>query len=132
LTQGYKEKYSTGDMTEVYGRKNYNIPFETGKATFSPTANKALEEIYNSLNTTNLRVTIKGHTDNAGNDESNMSLSQQRADAVRQWIIRRAKNNFPPERFAHVQGYGSDKPVSDNNSEAGKAKNRRVEIIFGD
>jgi OmpA-OmpF porin, OOP family len=132
LAAGYKEKYTTGDMTEVYGRKNYNIAFETGKAAFSPTATKTLEEIYNSINTTNLRITIKGHTDNAGNYESNMSLSQQRADAVRQWLLRRSKNNFSPERFAHVQGYGSDKPLTDNNSEAGKAQNRRVEIIFGD
>jgi OmpA-OmpF porin, OOP family len=119
-------------LTEVYGRKNYNIEFETGKSTFTGSSGKVLEEIYNSLNTTNLRMTIKGHTDNAGSYEANMSLSQARADAVRQWIMRRAKNNFPPERFAHVQGYGSDKPVASNDTPDGKAKNRRVEIVFGD
>ena len=132
LAAGYKEKYTTGDMTEVYGRKNYNIEFETGKATFTSASTAVLEEIYNSLNTTNLRMTIKGHTDNVGNYESNISLSQQRADAVRQWIMRRSKNGIQPERFAHVQGYGSDKPLADNATPDGRAKNRRVEIIFGD
>ncbi len=132
LAEGYKDKVTTGDMTEVYGRKNYNIEFQSGSATFTGSSAKVLEEIYNSLNTTNLRMTIKGHTDNAGVYESNMSLSQSRADAVRQWIIRRAKNNFPPERFAHVQGYGSDKPVASNDTPDGKARNRRVEIVFGD
>ena len=132
LAEGYKEKYTTGDMTEVFGRKNYNIEFETGKATFTQPSLKVMEEIYNSLNTTNLRMTVKGHTDNAGNYESNMSLSQQRADAVRQWVMRRAKGGFPPERFALVQGYGSDKPIADNTSVEGRAKNRRVEIVFGD
>jgi OmpA-OmpF porin, OOP family len=132
LAEGYKDNYTTGDMTEVYGRKNYNIEFESGRATFTGSSAKVLEEIYNSLNTTNLRMTIKGHTDNAGNYESNIQLSQQRADAVRAWIMRRAKNNFPPERFAHVQGYGSDKPVASNDTPDGKARNRRVEIVFGD
>jgi OmpA-OmpF porin, OOP family len=132
LAEGFKDKYTSGDMTEVYGRKNYNIEFETGKANFTGSSQKTLEEIYNSLNTTNLRMTIKGHTDNAGSYESNMQLSQSRADAVRQWIIKRSKNNFPRERFAHVQGYGPDKPVASNDSPDGKARNRRVEIIFGD
>ncbi len=132
LAEGYKDKYTSGDMTEVYGRKNYNIEFESGKATFTGSSAKVLEEIYNSLNATNLRMTIKGHTDNVGNYEQNVQLSQNRANAVRQWIISRAKSNFPKERFANVQGYGSDKPVASNDTPDGKARNRRVEIIFGD
>jgi OmpA-OmpF porin, OOP family len=132
MTEGFKDKYTSGDMTEVYGRRNYNIEFETGKATFTAAGQKDLEEIYNSLNTTNLRMTIKGHTDNVGNYETNMRLSQARADAIRSWVMRRAKNSFPPERFAHVQGYGSDKPIADNGTLEGRARNRRVEIVFGD
>lgn len=132
LAEGFKSKTSTGDMTEVYGKKNYNIEFQSGKASFGPGSGPVLEEIYNSLNTTNLRITIKGHTDNVGSYESNLSLSQLRADAVRNWILKRSKNGIPPDRFAHVQGYGSDKPVASNDTPAGKAKNRRVEIIFGD
>ncbi len=132
MTEGFKETYSKGDMTEVYGRRNYNIEFETGKSKITPSGEKVLEEIYNSLNTTNLRMTIRGHTDNVGNFESNMSLSQSRADAVRQWVLRRSKYSFPGERFANVQGFGSEKPVAGNETVEGRAKNRRVEIVFGD
>lgn len=132
LAEGFKETYSKGDMTEVFGRRNYNIEFETGKSSIAPSGVKILEEIYNSLNTTNLRMTIRGHTDNVGSAESNMLLSQSRADAVRQWIIKRSKGGFPTERFAQVQGHGADKPVASNDSPDGRARNRRVEIIFGD
>jgi OmpA-OmpF porin, OOP family len=132
ITEGFEEKYSKGDITDKFGARNYNIEFETGKATFKGSGEKVLEEIYNSLNTTNLRIVIKGHTDNVGNYESNVELSNARANAVRQWIQKRSKYSFPAERFAQVQGYGPDKPIADNATPEGKAKNRRVEIIFGD
>ncbi len=132
LTEGFKDTYSKGDMTDVYARKNYNIEFETGKAKITGSSEKVLEEIFNSLNTTNLRMSIRGHTDNVGNPDANMDLSQARANSVRVWIQRRSKNTFPTERFAQVIGFGSEKPVADNGTAEGKAKNRRVEIIFGD
>lgn len=132
LAAGFEEKYSKGDMTEVFGRRNYQIEFATGKATFAPAGEKILEEIYNSLNTTNLRMSIRGHTDNVGDHAANVELSQARADAVRNWIMRRSKMSFPAERFAQVAGFGDDKPVASNDSAEGRARNRRVEIIFGD
>lgn len=132
IAEGFEEKYSKGDITDKFGARNYNIEFQSGKAKFTPAGEKVLEEIYNSLNTTNLRVVIKGHTDNVGNYETNMELSNARANAVRQWIQKRSKYSFPAERFATVQGFGPDKPIADNSTEAGRAKNRRVEIIFGD
>lgn len=132
LTESFKQEYSKGDMTDVYGRRNYNIEFATGSANFTPAGEKVLEEIYNSLNTTSLRVSIKGHTDNVGQYETNMELSNARANAVRSWIQKRSKYSFPPERFAQVQGYGPDKPVASNDSPDGRARNRRVEIVFGD
>ncbi len=132
ITEGFEEQYSKGDITEKFGARNYNIEFASGKATILPAGEKVLEEIYNSLNTTNLRIVIKGHTDNVGNYETNMELSNARANAVRTWIQKRSKYSFPPERFATVQGYGPDKPIADNNTADGKSKNRRVEIIFGD
>lgn len=132
MAEGFKESYSKGDMTEVYGRRNYNIEFESGKAKFTGQGEKVLEEIFNSLNATNLRMSIKGYTDNVGNYETNMALSQARADAVRQWVMKRSKYGFSGERFAQVQGYGSERPVAANDSPDGRAKNRRVEIVFGD
>lgn len=132
LTESFKQEYSKGDMADVYGRRNYNIEFATGKAAITPAGERDLEEIYNSLNTTSLRVSIKGHTDNVGSYESNMELSNARANAVRSWIQKRSKYSFPPERFAQVQGYGPDKPVASNDTPDGRARNRRVEIVFGD
>jgi len=132
LTEGFKQEYSKGDMTDVYGRRNYNIEFATGRATITPAGEKVLEEIYNSLNATNLRMTIRGHTDNVGNYESNVELSNARANSVRSWIQKRSKYSFPAERFAQVQGFGSDKPVGSNDTPEGRARNRRVEIVFGD
>jgi len=132
MTEGFKETYSKGEMTDVYGRRNYNIEFESGKAKFTSQSEKVLEEIYNSVTTTNLRMSIKGHTDNVGNYETNMDLSQARADAVRQWIKKRSKYSFSADRFAQVQGYGSDKAVAANDTPEGRARNRRVEIVFGD
>jgi len=132
MTEGFKETYSKGDMTEVFGRRNYNIEFETGSAKIKASSEKVLEEIYNSLNTTNLRLSVRGHTDNVGNYESNVELSNARANAVRQWVQKRSKYSFPTDRFAQVQGFGSDKPVADNNTAEGRARNRRVEIVFGD
>ena len=132
LTEGFKQEYSKGDMTDVYGRRNYNIEFATGKATITPSGEKVLEEIYNSLNSTSLRMSVRGHTDNVGNYESNVELSNARANSVRSWIQKRSKYSFPGERFAQVQGFGSDKPVGSNDTPEGRAKNRRVEIVFGD
>lgn len=132
MTESFKEEYAKGDMTDVYGRKNYNIEFATGKATITPAGEKVLEEIFNSLNTTSLRMSIKGHTDNVGAYEANMDLSNDRANAVRTWIQKRSKYSFPPERFAQVQGFGSDKPVASNDTPEGRARNRRVEIVFGE
>ncbi len=132
MTEGFKETYSKGEMTDVYGRRNYNIEFESGKAKFTPQSEKVLEEIFNSVTTTNLRMSIKGHTDNVGNYETNMDLSQARADAVRQWIMKRSKYSFAADRFAQVQGYGSDKALASNDTPEGRARNRRVEIVFGD
>jgi OmpA-OmpF porin, OOP family len=132
LAAGFETKVQSGDMTDVYGRRNYNIEFQTGKASFSPGSERVLEEIYNSLNTTNLRMTIRGHTDNTGAYEANMALSQARADAVRTWIQKRSKYAIQPARFAQVMGFGPDKPVASNDTPDGKAKNRRVEIVFGE
>ncbi|MBC7849590.1 MAG: OmpA family protein [Chitinophagaceae bacterium] len=71
-----------------------------------------------------LQVTITGHTDNAGKPEYNRALSKKRAEAVRAYLIKQGINAL---RLTS-EGYGDEKPVGDNNTDDGKAKNRRVEI----
>ena len=71
-------------------------------------------------------LTVEGHTDSRGTSSSNQELSQQRADAVRTYIISRGY----PSDLIHAHGIGQDRPVADNLSAEGRANNRRVEIII--
>ncbi|OYY81592.1 MAG: hypothetical protein B7Y33_01475 [Hydrogenophilales bacterium 16-62-9] len=70
-------------------------------------------------------VEIAGHTDNRGNDKYNMHLSQHRAAAVRAYLI---SKGISADRLT-AKGYGESQPVADNNTDEGRAKNRRVELI---
>ncbi len=71
-----------------------------------------------------LVIEISGHTDNTGTTEINMKLSQDRADAVRNYLIRKG---ISAERVT-AKGYGDTEPVADNSTDEGKAKNRRTEV----
>jgi outer membrane protein OmpA-like peptidoglycan-associated protein len=72
-----------------------------------------------------LKVSIEGHTDNTGTPAGNKTLSEQRASAVMAAI---AKQGVATSRMSAV-GWGQQKPVADNRTEAGRAKNRRVELV---
>ncbi len=71
-----------------------------------------------------LKVEVRGHTDNVGNEAYNRTLSEARARAVMDWLF---KHGVSTGRLT-AKGYGKTKPVADNNSDEGRAKNRRVEI----
>lgn len=72
-----------------------------------------------------VNIEVAGHTDSRGSDEYNMTLSQQRANAVRNHLI---KKGIEADRLTAV-GYGESQPVADNATEEGRFKNRRVELI---
>jgi OOP family OmpA-OmpF porin len=72
------------------------------------------------------RVEIGGHTDSTGPRGLNMRLSRERARSVRQWLLSRG---IPPGRLS-ARGYGPDKPLADNETDSGKAQNRRVEFLL--
>jgi len=73
------------------------------------------------------RILVAGHTDNVGNPQGNLKLSAARAEAVRDWLV--DASGMAPTQFA-IQGYGDTRPVADNDTEAGRAQNRRVEITL--
>jgi outer membrane protein OmpA-like peptidoglycan-associated protein len=99
------------------------IQFETGKAIIKKTSYKMLDEIVQILNDyPDYYMTIDGHTDNVGKDESNMQLSKDRANSVRNYFIGKGI----AEGRLEANGYGETQPVADNKTKAGKAKNRRV------
>jgi outer membrane protein OmpA-like peptidoglycan-associated protein len=101
------------------------IEFDTGKATVRPTSTRVLDEAAALLNQyPSLRVEVVGHTDNRGPREVNMRLSQQRADAVRDYLI---KQGVDSPRI-QTRGAGPDEPLDDNKTFAGRQKNRRIEF----
>lgn len=105
----------------------YGIYFDSGKSVIKPESDAALAEIAKLLNSDpGLKLNVVGHTDNVGQMDSNMKLSQARAEAVAQALI--AKHGIATTR---LKGYGvsSLAPVTSNESDAGRAKNRRVELV---
>ncbi|RPJ16435.1 MAG: OmpA family protein [Desulfobacteraceae bacterium] len=105
----------------------YGIYFDTGKSEIKPESDAAISEIAKLLqNNSALKVYIVGHTDNAGSFDSNMKLSKDRADAVTKVLA--GKHGIAAARLKS-HGVASLSPVSSNDSEEGKAKNRRVELV---
>jgi len=104
----------------------YGIEFDTGKATLRPQSEKVLADVLAVLNGhQDWKMTIEGHTDSTGTAEGNAALSRKRADSVVAWLTTKG---VAPGRLASV-GYGDSKPVADNSSVDGRAKNRRVELV---
>ncbi len=114
--------------TEVMASGEWKINFGSGSASVQNNSMKDLEKIYNLLiQAENSKLTIVGHTDNAGNANTNLDLSKNRAQAVVNFL---KNKGIPENRFQMIDGKGQNEPVSDNNTDAGKAKNRRVVINF--
>jgi OmpA-OmpF porin, OOP family len=102
-----------------------NVFFETGLATLKKESFPALNDLVDALNTKpNLVIEIAGHTDNVGSPESNMKLSADRANAVRDYLV---KHGISPARVI-AKGYGETMPVADNDTPEGRQKNRRTEV----
>jgi OmpA-OmpF porin, OOP family len=103
------------------------ILFDTGKATITPESEPVLTTIADVLKANAaMRLEIQGHTDNVGQKAANQTLSQQRADAVRQYLV--AKSGIAAARLTAV-GFGDTKPVAPNTTDDGRAQNRRVELV---
>lgn len=106
-----------------------NLEFETGKDIIRSSSFPSLNALAALLvSKPNYGLRIEGHTDNVGSDEKNLILSQKRATAVRNYLVKRGVQGVNLEAF----GYGESIPVADNDTPEGRQKNRRVEmkIIF--
>jgi outer membrane protein OmpA-like peptidoglycan-associated protein len=103
-----------------------DVLFDTGKYTLKPEAREKLAKVSGILLAyPNLKVQVEGYTDNVGGDQYNLTLSQQRGDAVRAYLV---SQGVSPDNIS-ATGYGMSNPVADNATSAGRAQNRRVQMV---
>ncbi len=101
------------------------INFETGKAVLTPDSYNALDELVTQLAAAKqVELEVSGHTDSRGSKATNQRLSQERAQAVADYLI---SKGIDSKRLT-VRGYGPDRPIASNNTAAGRLQNRRVEF----
>jgi outer membrane protein OmpA-like peptidoglycan-associated protein len=101
--------------------------FNTGNATIKPAAQPELMTIADGIRVRAAPlVYVDGHTDSVGSEASNQLLSERRSNAVRTWLVMRGGVD---ESIVHARGFGELRPVATNDTAAGRAANRRVEII---
>jgi len=123
-----KDKLVTVEKGEI--KIKQQVHFAVDKAVILGDSVALLEEVADVMMTTPRikKIEIQGHTDNTGGKEHNDQLSQQRAEAVRSFLI---KAGVEASRL-DAKGYGQNKPIAPNINEAGKAKNRRVQFVIMD
>jgi outer membrane protein OmpA-like peptidoglycan-associated protein len=138
-TQSYKLKFvevgamqqvvSANKMLEEINKNGFvalYINFDTGKSVLKADGQATVKEIAAMLRAApSLKLSIEGHTDNVGQPTANKQLSQERAQSVVNAV---AASGIAAARLASA-GHGADRPVADNRSEEGRAKNRRVELV---
>lgn len=112
--------YVTADAIQIVDK----VFFDTGKATIQKKSFPLLDEIAGTLTkyAEIKKVQVEGHTDDVGNDQTNLQLSQARAESVVAYLVGRG---VAAERLT-AKGFGETKPIADNKTSAGKAENRRV------
>jgi outer membrane protein OmpA-like peptidoglycan-associated protein len=105
-----------------------SVIFPSGKSSLLPSARNKLSEVASALSSgdRNSKIVVEGHTDSVGSEETNRELSLERATSVRDALV---ANGVSSDRIS-VQGHGESRPIADNSSQAGRANNRRVEIVL--
>ncbi|HBI67534.1 MAG TPA: hypothetical protein DDZ22_00485, partial [Massilia sp.] len=111
---------------DARGRVALYINFDTDKASLRADGKPAVDEITKLLKADPaLKLAIEGHTDNSGDGAHNLALSKARADTVLQALV---QDGIDARRL-RTAGHGAGQPLADNRDDAGRAKNRRVELI---
>jgi SH3 domain-containing YSC84-like protein 1 len=104
----------------------HNVHFATGKFDIESGSEPALSAAAQALKDhPDWKVTVEGFTDNTGNADANVKLSQARADAVLEWLV----NNGIDRSRLEAKGYGEERPVASNDTADGRRRNRRVELV---
>jgi OOP family OmpA-OmpF porin len=102
-----------------------HVKFQTGTAVLDADSRRTLDQVADVLKANpHLKFEVAGHTDNTGNYQANVNLSQSRAQSVRQYLV---DQGVAPDRLT-AKGYGPDKPLASNDTRDGRRANRRVEL----
>lgn len=127
--EAMKQEISSNDILTALNTDGYMalyINFDTGKSDIQTESQPIIDQLAEMMKTSaDLKISIEGHTDNVGSPEANKTLSMNRAKEVMNAI---AGKGISASRLSSA-GWGQEKPVADNRTEEGKAKNRRVEIV---
>ncbi|MDL2223904.1 OmpA family protein [Bacteroidales bacterium OttesenSCG-928-M06] len=116
-----------GCPIEIIPEITEKVLFDTGKYTIKSASFSTLDEIVNILNSIpDVNVKIQGHTDSVGEAKMNMTLSNNRANAVKNYLV---KKGIDKDRIT-TEGFGYSKPIADNATEEGRTQNRRVNFIL--
>lgn len=124
-------KLDAGTMSKMLTEQGklalYGIQFDFNKADIKPESATVLGQVAEVLKTQPaLKLLIEGHTDNVGKPAYNLELSRKRAESVKQYLV--ANHSIDAARLT-TQGLGDTKPIAKNDTEAGRAQNRRVELV---
>jgi outer membrane protein OmpA-like peptidoglycan-associated protein len=113
------------DSNEIYIRL-VGLSFDSGSSNINSANYGLLRKVENAIEIfPSSRVIIEGHTDSFGGDDQNYILSEKRSESVRQYLL--VQMGLSPERISSI-GYGETKPVANNETPQGRAKNRRIDI----
>ncbi|GAA4363568.1 hypothetical protein GCM10023185_32360 [Hymenobacter saemangeumensis] len=125
-------KFAADDeIRQSVSKRAWNIEFNTGQSSFTPAAQRELSQLFDDLIVAGrLKVAVHGHTDNQGDPQRNQQLSEDRAMAVQKWLEAKSSSAFPAGRV-QVYAHGPTEPIASNATDAGRAQNRRVEIVLG-
>jgi OmpA-OmpF porin, OOP family len=114
-------------LDEYDEKDNVSVTFRVNSAVLSPDAKQQLDTFAEkAMAEKGYMIEVRGHTDSTGGEAKNMRLSQQRAEAVVQYLA--VNHKIPLRRFITPMGYGKTDAVADNTTASGRAQNRRVEV----
>lgn len=130
------QSFYSPDEADVYKKGNIlvirlkGITFPVGKSIILPQNYALLSKVRRTIRTLDaidVDIVVEGHTDSTGSAQLNELLSQQRAESVRQYLV--STEILPSEKISAV-GYGAERPIAPNNTAAGRALNRRIDLIM--
>ena len=104
------------------------LSFASGQSAITPELYPLLEKVEKAIDVfPRSSIIVEGHTDSYGGDQTNQTLSQSRADAVQQYMLNAMR--IPSNRVT-ATGYGETRPIANNETSAGRARNRRIDIVI--